>query len=273
MKILLGINDRPGSDIFGGRFLPHIKHQHDVKILAFYRRSKYIQWIDWALDPVFDVKTGGFFRKNFGLFSPSVSEKLSKFIIDDIIDWDPDIVISDVEFFSANMAAILGKPLIYCSPLFLLKSVSQPIFRSQKTLLSKLPKADRYFVYSFIGLEDGYDLVTPYTETNNTQLCYSSPDPVFDDLVLKSNERLTTGETSFVADIVSSGMVPMITRSSPDIETMLNGLLVERFKIGVDFGSSKSIKWIRDKSEETTTKPLVVEKGKLLHEYLEEILS
>jgi len=146
------------------------------------RPTESITHIDWTLDALrhrYSSKNKQELIKLFGYYGlPDVGFHELSILLEEISEYNPDLVICDAEPIVANIAKVLGFRLWYCSPLHLLDGVkwgsSQIKYRSRlekyKKLLIKLPRAERTFVYSPFGqiqplcpeLKPGYEWMEPY---------------------------------------------------------------------------------------------------------------
>src|SRR3972149_8175654 len=98
MKILYSADNRPGASIQLQRFLSQTKET--VRIAAYLPAHRYLEKIDWTLDA---LRTKNHFRKNqvnelFGYTGlPFVDLENIERLLDDVVAWSPDLVISDAE--------------------------------------------------------------------------------------------------------------------------------------------------------------------------------
>src|SRR3972149_9410847 len=102
MKILIGANNFLSSNIMVSRIVDHLSSNHEIRIAAYYRNHQYLQSIDWCLDALFTRKKRGisnYFEEKFGVSGPNIDHKLADLIINDLAEWNPDLVISDCELF------------------------------------------------------------------------------------------------------------------------------------------------------------------------------
>lgn len=261
MKILIGSGNFSGSNLMVSRWLKNMP-SHEMKVAAWYRNHKYLNVIDWCLDGLQETRVGekNFFARNFGFQGPHVNHSLTETIIDELLEWKPDLIISDCEVFTASLAKVLEVPLWYCSGMLQMigiehdrKEVSSKKFDSTKVYLENLPRGDKYFVYSPLCdiasrpfLKTGFEWVRPFaSEPKNT---------VLEDIsnIQKAIPRkalLTTGETSLVSDCVYSGLTTFISPNPMNHEQMLNAQLLEWYGCARNIGRPKSIDFVKRQVE------------------------
>ncbi len=181
MKIVYSCSNRIGAGVQLTRFLRQIGDSHEVLIAGFRRPTESITHIDWTLDALrhrYSSKNKQELIKLFGYHGlPDVGFDELSILLEEISEYNPDLVICDAEPIVANIAKVLDLRLWYCSPLHLLDGVKwgpgQIKYRARlekhKKLLAKLPTAERTFVYSPFGdiqpcpeLKPGYEWMQPY---------------------------------------------------------------------------------------------------------------
>lgn len=194
MKILYSTSDRIGGDSQARRIIKHLP-QHEIKLAAYSQSSQSFKYIDWTLDALKYNKSN--IRHTWKIeefldhreYFPNVNiDNLKKFLLD-VIDFEPDLIISDYEPISGLIAKKIGCELWYCSPLHLLNALnvksnnfiySHQMHHEKKTFSRHFVKPNRVFIYSpFVDIIDekqiipGYELVRPYyyeSENNNGNL-------------------------------------------------------------------------------------------------------
>lgn len=241
MKILLGLNKFSGSNIFGSRFISSCNHE--FKILAYYKNHRYLKNINWTLDAVYSNT-----KKN--KIIPYTNIQYINFIIDELIYWEPDLVISDAEPISATLAKLLNIPLYYCSPIFLITGVNnknkiwqEPI----KQYINNLPKADKYFIYSPLidilplKLKNGYEWIRPYYK-----------DPIVQENQF-SSKCITSAETSSIADCVYNNKKFILSSDNDDIEQKINSYFLSLNNASLNIGQPKSLLWLKETIEKDNT--------------------
>lgn len=282
MKILVGSGNFSGSNLMVSRWLMNMP-SHEVKIAAWYRNHRYLDVIDWCIDGLQEVRVGetNIFVQNFGFQGPHVNHTLTETIIDELLVWQPDLVISDCEPFTASLAKVLEVPLWYCSGMLQMigiehdrKEVNTKRLDTTKVYLESLPKGDKYLVYSPLCdvasrpfLKDGFEWVRPFAA--------EPKDTTLDDLTniqkaVPSGSLLTTGETSLVSDCVYSGQRTFISPSPMDHEQLLNAQLLEWYGCARNVGRPKSIDFMKRLVEEYTKTPVLsIQKWKQIDERLD----
>jgi hypothetical protein len=200
-----------------------------------------------------------------------VDFKRISWVFDELVEWMPDLVISDCEPVTAYIAKTMGVDLWYCSPMLQLtglqwKSGQGKMLKQISTArshITKLPKASKYLVYSpfheFNGpkLKDGFEWVTPYTEALDEipHKCLDfNPSKEMLDLMEKNDRdlALTTGETSYLSEILKGGCYPMVIGNADCPEAILNAELCRIYGVGDNLGkiSKKSFDRIKKQIEE-----------------------
>lgn len=298
MKIIYAAGNRIGSDIQLKRFLKHNKHE--IKIAAYLRSSGSLTNVDWLLDAARHNKEKRS-RKNlaniFGYKSPPwINPKVATTLLDDVCLYNPDLIIADFEPIFSNIAKTLGIKLWYCSPVHLLDGIKWEgeqlkyfsLLDKTRRGLSRLPKAEKTFIYSPFGdkvfklkLKREYEWVKPYYydighskgfegivvirdperisilskifncvspfnftlfspfSYNLSHLESQNISNVESYKVALSNciWMFTTGETSFLADVIYNGVNRIcISPNLSDPEALLNASLCSYYNIGNDLG-------------------------------------
>lgn len=179
MKILYSAGNRVGADIQLRRFLD--KNKHDVRIAAYLKSSYSLSHIDWVLDSLTNKYKKGTKKDLVDLLghsgTPHVGIKEIEILLDEISDWEPDLVICDGEPIVSNIAYSLGLRLWYCSPLHLFDGIKwergqlryASLLAKTRQMLNRLPKAEKTFIYSPFGdiafrptIKPGYEWIQPY---------------------------------------------------------------------------------------------------------------
>lgn len=252
MRILFGGSNNIGSNIMISRFIQN--SSHDIKVISYYRNHKYIPYIDYCLDDIFcraKKNITPYFKQHFGINCTEVKSKFADLIINDLLDWSPDLVISDCEIFTASIAKIIELPLYYCSPLLQFYSLKNKIlFLKLKELLFNLPKADKYLVYSPVPnliLKDNFYQVYPYYNSvqSPTQVLTSEEESFKKTLqILPNGVLLTSGETSFITDCINSGNKFVISPNPEETEQVLNARICDDYNVAKNIGRSDNFQYI-----------------------------
>lgn len=185
MRIYYSAGNYCGSGLRLKRFLPYVESEHEVKISAFVNSIGYIDDIDLISDTLyFNVKNSAQLTKSKELLGvkdqrvPRVNYDALVSFYSEIVDFSPDLVISDFEPISAAIAKRVGAKLWYCSPILLNKAIdytlkqrryTENVLYSHKNFKRFYPEADRYLVYSPFGnvegipeINSGFEWVKPY---------------------------------------------------------------------------------------------------------------
>jgi len=179
VKIVYSTGNRIGGDIQLKRFLNY--NEHDIKIAAYLRSSGSLTHVDWTLDALVHKHGKGVKTALNELFGhtgiPHIGLEEAASLMEDICDYDPDLIICDGEPIVANIAKSLDIKLWYCSPLHMLDGIQWErgqlryfsLLDKTRKALSRLPKADKVFIYSPFGdiafrpmLKAGYEWIRPY---------------------------------------------------------------------------------------------------------------
>jgi hypothetical protein len=272
MKIFIGANNNSGSNLFLSSFINNAK-DCEFKTASFYRNSFLLKNIDWILDVVYDVnKHSNNYLETLGCANPpKVSPIYAEMILNHLADWKPDLVISECEPFSAHIAKLFEVPLWYCSSFLQIPSLNINGFFPVKNSLKKLPKGDRYFVYSFIGniekqpsINEGYEWVSPYPESIGDRFLSFEEDSVLSTLSKKI--YVTTGETGFVSYLLENDIEFVVSPSIDNYEQTLNAVVLEQYGLANNIGKPKSISFGLEKVSVSTKKVSYNKKWPLLHE-------
>jgi hypothetical protein len=279
MRILLGLNNQLNSNIFGSRFLKNSPKTFEFKILGYYKNHHFLENIDYVID---GLKGNQNYFSEFGFREtyPKIGTKLHstrmKYVLNDLKDWKPDVVVSDFEIISARLSVLLDVPLYYCNSIFSLHSFMFGfIFSEQKKLYPKYPYSDHMLVYSPLcnmqkikTLKNGYQWVQPYTEDEIKEENFYIDDECI----------ITSGSTSYLSDaLLKKEHRRMIfnPHDFSDFDMRTHAELFDRFEIGVDIGKHRKLSFIQ-MAKEKLLKNYTYEKNndiKYLHEILREELE
>lgn len=284
MKILVGSGNFTGSNLMVSRWLQNMP-QHQFKVVAWYKNHRYLDVIDWCLDGLHDTKVGelNYFVDKFGIQGPYVNYRLTDSIIDDLLLWEPDLVISDCETFTAALAKIIQIPLWYCSGMLQMigiehdrKEINTKKLDRIKTYLESLPEGDEYLVYSPLCdvscrpfLKTGFDWVRPFS-TVPQEVTTEDVDLSLIQRAIPDRALLTTGETSLVSDCMYSGRCTFISPSPDDPEQVLNAQLMGWYGVARNIGRPKSLEFVKQQVESYNSPPILsIQKWRQLDERLE----
>lgn len=293
MKILYSAGNRPGAGIQLKRFLDNCTN-HVVRVAAYMSAHKYVPKIDWTLNA---LKAKNSFNKKevnnlFGYSGvPFVDLDGVTKLLDDIVEFEPDLIISDGERISAHIASVLDITLWSCTPLHLIdgvvwefpKAVYKTALASTSGMLRAFQNAKRRLVYSPFGdvpmrpiLVEGFEWVTPYTDLPRKFQCSDNARARSEGLKLFRKHYkgfLCAGETSFVADVIYNRNHIAISPSPDDAESLLNSLFCEYYGLGTDIGKIDNKRYAISKLDSlhytTDTVELSLQGYPKLHELLE----
>jgi hypothetical protein len=182
LKILYAAGYSRNSRIQLSRFLAAVEDKpYQIKIAAFKRFSPKIN-IDYTLDFMYnqyDLNAG-----IEGLFS-SRNENI-KIYFEIIKSLKPDLIISDMEYFTSYIAMVLNIKLWQCSSSIINFAFKNPLFKktpnkycselycseyNKLKIKNLIINSDKIFVYSHLGdiitppeLVSGYEYVRPYSK-------------------------------------------------------------------------------------------------------------
>jgi uncharacterized protein (TIGR00661 family) len=178
MKILYAASNNENAGLTLSRFVKHIPDEYQLKIAAYKKSSPPNLSIDWTLDCLLNL-----FRPD--LISIDDNDNLEIFY-DQIKYFNPDLIISDLEYFTSYIANQLNIPLWQVSPSLIPFALTHEekynlgIFKNYSYLTNRNPlhnqrtlniinNSDLNLVYSHLGdvdvppqLKDNFQWVRPY---------------------------------------------------------------------------------------------------------------
>jgi hypothetical protein len=274
MRILYGANNNIDSNRRLAQFINH-SNNVVVKIAAYYKNHEYLDHIDWALDAI-HTKSNVDRNSVCDLFGttdvPMVDFKRISWVFDELVEWMPDLVISDCEPITAHIAKTMGIELWYCSPMLQLTGIEWKTgqakmlkqISSTKSKINRLPKASKYLVYSPFcdisgpTLKDGFEWVKPYHEALDVipHKCigYDPPKEILDLFPGEVTEvALTTGETSYLSEIIYGGLGALVIGNAECPEAILNAELCRLYGVGDNLGkiTKKSFDRVKKQIQDT----------------------
>lgn len=162
MKIVYSAGNRPGSQRCLIELLNRISAKHTVKIAGWYQQTNLIPNISWTLDSLDNIELR--------------SETLAK-LKQDIIEFAPDLIISDGELYLAKIATELNITLWCVSSLWLYPGLKWEY--NQLSYLAQLEELDKFLtkfpeslklIYSPFGdvsmrpiLRNGFQWIAPFS--------------------------------------------------------------------------------------------------------------
>jgi hypothetical protein len=260
------------------RFIDRLKDKHEIKICGFYKNSSCLSSIDYCLD-VFNKRTSKEIYNQFGAKNLGSDKQIIDIIANDILDWQPDLAINDLEPITATLANLLSIPIWYCSSLLQVKgcyleyekAIPKPYRVEVYKKLELLPKAERYLIYSPLSLfenrpplKEGYEWVQPYFEFSTI------PNTITSLLkkILPENSMVTGGETTHIADCIAQNIIPYFRSDPSNIEQMINSNLYSYSGIGINLGQSENIDYLKGQAEKKSKIPKQIFKEKTIEEIL-----
>lgn len=187
MKILYAASENENAKIQLARFMQAMEGKPFTIKVAAYKKSSPLIHIDWTLDCL----------KN--IFKPDyVTLDNDNFVTyyDQVKYYKPDLIISDLEYYTSYIASVLGIPLWQCSSSLVNFALTNDykynlgIFKRYAYLFNKNPlhvqrmlnimdNSNRIFLYSHLGdcqnppeIKEGFEWVRPYHQVGkNSVLC------------------------------------------------------------------------------------------------------
>lgn len=177
MKILYAANNAESSKIQLYRFFNAISSEHHIVKFAAYKKSSPNINIDWTLDCLLDTYKPNYILLNNDNFS---------IYFDQVKKFAPDLIISDLEFFTSYIANVLNINIWQCSSALINLALPHEekynlgIFKNYSYLLKKntidvnatlnvIASANQNFVYSHFcdttnppKLNDNFQWIRPY---------------------------------------------------------------------------------------------------------------
>jgi uncharacterized protein (TIGR00661 family) len=178
IKILYAAGQTGNSKIQLNRFASEINNTDNIVKFAAFNKYSGDTPVDWSLDCLLNI------------FKPeyiSVDNENFHIYFEQIKSFAPDLIISDLEYFTSHIAITLNIPLWQCSSSLINIGISHyekynlGIFKNYAYLLHKRPKhnarianiidnSDHNFIYSHLGdvdnapkLKDNFEWIRPYT--------------------------------------------------------------------------------------------------------------
>ena len=284
MRILYGSGNFIGSNIAAGRFVLNAPG-HDIQVAAHYRNHRYLKHIHWCLDALYTTKVGdkNYFKENYGRPGPYINHALADLIINDLLEWQPELVISDCEYFTAMVAKAFGIPLWYCSPLLQITGIvhekgeiSSKRFNQLKWYLESLPDGDNYLIYSPLGdiknrplLKPGFQWIRPYSSMPK-EITSEDVDLSLIQKLLPGKSNICTGEMSFISDCLYTGKPLYISPNPLELEQVMNAQLLEWYGVAKNIGRPQSLDFAKRQVERPNPVPILsIQNWKQLDEQLE----
>lgn len=267
MKIIYSAGNRIGANTQLARFLDNIDEtKHEVKTAAYLKSSYSLPAIDWNLNAIYKNTPNNI--KLYSLDNDKYKTDITTQLLNDVAEFNPDLIICDNEHIFALIAKDMGVPLWYCSPMLLsegivwdsAKKINYSYFVDLESIDKRgiFPEADKYLIYSpFCDLKKRPELKS-YRDDDWNEICkYNWVRPYYNKVngnvfinetsrLLELNKTikyidlkeyyLTDGNTDNVADAIYSKKKIIITPSVKNREAMLNSIVLHKYKIGIDIG-------------------------------------
>ncbi len=268
MKIIYSAGNRIGANIQLARFLDNIdKTKHEVKTAAYLKSSYSLPEIYWNLNAIYkNYPTNDI--KLYSLDNSKYKTEVITQLLNDVADFNPDLIICDNEHIFSLIAKDMGVPLWYCSPMLLDEGI---VWDSAKKInysyfidlegndrRAIFPEADKYLIYSpFCDLKKRPELYS-YRDDDWNEICkFNWIRPYYNKVsgnifineierLLKLNKTLkyidlkeyyfTDGNTDNIADAIYGKKKIIVSPSVKNREAMLNAVILNKYKIGIDIG-------------------------------------
>lgn len=186
MKILYAAGNNGSAKIQLSRFLTAVQDKdYTIKIAAYKKSSPTDVSIDWTLDCLLNI-----FKKdhisldndNFNLYY----EKVKSF--------EPDLIISDLEYFTSHIASVLNIAIFQCSSLLINNALTKKskynlgIFKTHsytfnrngikiQRILNMIENSNKNYIYAHYGdmdnppeIKDNYEWVRPYHQVGKISI-------------------------------------------------------------------------------------------------------
>lgn len=188
LKILYAASEKQNAKIALYRFMKAIQNKPYIVKVAAYKNSSPNINIDWTLDCLKDI---------FGGNQVNLDNENLRIYLEQVKYFDPDLIISDLEYYTSYVANLLGKKLWQCSSsivnhgftkrvkntLGIFKTYSHILHRKDAEIERNtyiLDTSDRRLIYShFCDTEnppdilDTYEWVRPYHSVGKiSSMCY-----------------------------------------------------------------------------------------------------
>lgn len=198
-KIVYAISNSDSSKYQLKRFLEEtVNKPFHIKIAAYKESSPKGINIDWTLNclqNLYDPNIMSLQNKNYNiLFNKLLKNETYMVYFDQIKSFNPDLIISDFEFFTSHIATLLNKRIWQCSPSILKHAL--PVNQKRKLdgiryysyfvnreaikidrEKNMISNADRKLIYSYLGdanfnflLNDGFEWIRPYHKIGDDSL-------------------------------------------------------------------------------------------------------
>lgn len=267
MRIIYSAGNRIGANTQLARFLDNIdKTKHQVKTAAYLKSSYSISTINWILNAIHKNIPQNLIHIH-NLQSIRYNQNVISKLLNDVAEFNPNLIICDNEHILANIANEMNIPLWYCSPMLLSEGVDWTMrdkinysYFINLDLNNKqvFPLAEKYLIYSpFCDLKNSPELKvyrdddwSPIYKYNWVRPYYNKPVYNIDiseiarslelNKILKyinlNDYYFTDGNTDSIADLIYSKKKIIVSPSLENKESLLNSIILDRYKIGVDVG-------------------------------------
>lgn len=247
MRIIYSAGNRIGANGILARFLEN-NTEHEIKVAAYGVSSYSIKQVDWFLDA---IHVREFY--NCPLYSVKYNPDYISSILNEVIEFDPELIISDSESLFGYIAHEVGIKLWYSSPLNLINGIDwnkerlrySYIINPYKNII--YPKADRYLIYSPFcdilnspKLKEGYEWVRPYYNNSDNILIEENIRRGELDNILKyvklNDYSFTDGCTDSISNLFYNSKKIIISPQVKNMESLINSILVDKYNIGYNVG-------------------------------------
>jgi hypothetical protein len=249
MRIIYAASNKIGSNQRIGRLLKSISSLRDLEVkIAAYNNISNTQF-DWNLNSIL----------NFRYKNENVSYTSSNYnlLVDEIINYNPDLIISELEIYINNIAVELGIPYWNVSPILLYYALDNKakynldIYKKYSFILNKnknrkkfiinsIDNAEKNFIYtpycecdSFPKLSNSFLLIRPnyfisqvasikqeYSIDCNYE--YNKSESNFLEKLSHSDCLISNGDSSFIGDAIYNKKKFLINKSILDLESIIN---------------------------------------------------
>lgn len=272
MKILYSVRNS-FSAVEQLKLFKDLNKDFTCKVMGFYDSIHQLEVVDWVLDGLYlnaSPKESKYLADKFKYKLPKVNSYLFQKLLEDVKQYGPNLIISDLEPVSAFVAKILNIPYWKVSSLHIIDYAILPknvlnkkIFNNINYHLRSLPKSDRTLIIS--PFADFYEFEI---NSNAEWICpyFYKDGQIYDDnfiIINQSRNKLQQGLIDYELDvydnsenlnfqncdwILTDGLVSNISKALyaglcniyctydvMDLETYINSALIQFLDLGKCF--------------------------------------
>jgi hypothetical protein len=257
------------SDIQFKVMVGNLRKDFDLKIASYFNKLSQVKYRDWILDPLFchplspSTSIQQWINGSFGKTNTKKFDQL----FNDIIEYEPDLIIVDFEPILGMIGNALDIPVWNCSTLNLDFAIDfSHEHKSYKALLR--PFKNNWYQYSLkfhkqliyspfykfsLPIKNKYEWVAPFFESysnekDSSKLVVHHHRPLLKQIAncvglehldgKYCADVISSGETQLLADIIMNQMAKSLNLAPnlTSLETMINANVISLFGLGYDLG-------------------------------------